>query len=996
MKSSSTRQRLLASSFICTAMALAGAAQAADAASTDVQAVVVTGSRIPQPNLQSVSPVSVVSNADIQAQGATRVEDIINTLPQAFASQGSTISNGASGTATINLRGLGSSRTLVLIDGRRLVPGDPGTSAADINFIPSTLVDRVDVLTGGASAVYGADAVAGVVNFVMIKNFQGVKIDANYDSYQHDNGNAAGQAANKAHGYPLPSNSVSDGRGYEVSAIIGANAPDGKGNVTAYATYRQINPVMEGNRDYSACTLSDSSGTGLYCSGSSTSFPGRFRYISTTTGKLTSMTLGPNGTFTPYNSAVNAYNFGPINYFQRPDERHTFGAFADYQIDPKADVYSQIMFADDDSTAQIAAGGIFLGGGPNTTVGGGYLVNCNNPLIPAAMIAQMCTPAQIAAANGGNYANGVGSVPVNIGRRDVEGGPRANEIRHTEYRVMLGMKGDLDKVWSYDGYLLYGTSMLQTSTTGYFLNSRIANALDVITVGGKTVCISGGSCVPYNPWTAGGVTQASLNYLEAASFAKGNATERVASFSTSGKLGEYGIKSPYANDGVGVALGAEYREESSSYQADALAQSGDLSGAGGASPTTIGSYNVYDLFGEVHVPVISDHPFVKSFDLEGAYRYSDYSSIGSTSTWKLGGEWAVDDQVRLRGSFNRAVRAPNINELYNPQNLVLDGNSDPCVGLIGSKTLTATAAQCARSGVTAAQYGNISPSSSNQFSGITGGNPNLKPETSDTISVGAVFTPRFAPGLVLSVDYFDISVKSFISNVGFNNILTQCLTTGLFCSQVHRDNLGELDTNTGYIQDTTLNTGKLETSGVDLNASYRFSLDKVGLKDMGRVTLTGVGTLLDSYKTTTLPGLPTYDCAGYYGNTCGTPNPKWRHKIRATWDTPWFGTSLSAQWRYFDSVTLDGSTSNGLINGGNVTYVPSEAKIAAYNYIDLSASFKVKDGYTLRVGVNNIFDKDPPIVGSDYCPTGQCNGNTFPQVYDALGRYVFASISAQF
>ena len=235
------------------------AAQAAE--STEVQAVVVTGSRIPQPNLQSVSPVSVLTNADIKAQGATRVEDIINTLPQAFASQGSTISNGASGTATVNLRGLGSDRTLVLIDGRRLVPGDPGTNSADLNFIPGSLVDRVDVLTGGASAVYGADAVAGVVNFVMIHDFQGVKIDAQWNTYQHDQGNSPAAAAVAAHNYPLPKSSVSDGRGYEVSAIIGANAADGKGNVTAYASYRQINKVMQADRDYSACSLSDSNST---------------------------------------------------------------------------------------------------------------------------------------------------------------------------------------------------------------------------------------------------------------------------------------------------------------------------------------------------------------------------------------------------------------------------------------------------------------------------------------------------------------------------------------------------------------------------------------------------------------------------------------------------------------------------------------------------------------------------------------------------------------
>ena len=981
------------SALVAPALALASlvapvAAHAADTtAAADVQAVVVTGSRIPQPNLTSAAPVSVVTNADIKAQGATRIEDVINTLPQAFASQGSTISNGATGTATVNLRGLGSSRTLVLIDGRRLVPGDPGTSAADLNFIPSTLVDRVDVLTGGASAVYGADAVAGVVNFVMMKNFEGVKIDAQYNTYQHDNGNGPAQAAVNAHSYALPKNSVSDGRGYEVSAIIGANAPDGKGNVTAYATYRQINPVLEAGRDYSACTLSDSNSASYFCSGSSTSYPGRFRFVNATTGKAVSDTLGAGGTFVPYTGA-NAYNFGPINYFQRPDERYTFGAFADYKINAKADVYSQIMFADDDSTAQIAAGGIFLNGGPIAVNGGSYAVNCDNPQIPAAELTALC---------GANAGVSGTNANVNIGRRDIEGGPRANEIRHTEYRVLIGVKGDLDKVWSYDAYTQYGTAILQTSTTGYFLNSRIARALQVVNVNGVPTCTSvvngtDKNCVPYNVFTLGGITPAALAYLQSPSFAKGTSTEKVASFSTVGKLGEYGVKSPWATDGIGLALGMEYREEGGSYQADSLATSGDLSGAGGASPPTTGHYSVYDAFGEVHAPIVQDQPWIKSFALDGAYRYSDYSSVGTATTYKLDGEWAINNEVRLRAGYNRAVRAPNINELYNPQNLVLDGNSDPCVGAHPVASL----AQCANSGVTAAQYGNIVPSSSNQFSGITGGNPNLKPETSDTFTGGVVLTPSFLSGLVLSVDYFDIKVDKYISNVGFNTILSQCVYSNQFCSQVHRDNGGQLDTQQGYIYDTTLNTGRLETSGFDVNANYRFSLDKVGLKDMGRMTISAVGTYLSTYKTTPLPGQPTYDCAGYYGNTCGTPNPVWRHKIRATWDTPWWGMGLSAQWRYFGSVTLDGATSNTLINGGGGGYIPSEAKTGDYSYFDLGATFKVRDNYTLRLGVNNVLDKDPPLIGSDYCPTGQCNGNTFPQVYDALGRYFFAQISAQF
>jgi outer membrane receptor protein involved in Fe transport len=918
----------------------------------------------------------VLTSADIKAQGATRVEDIINTLPQAFAAQGSTISNGSTGGATVNLRGLGCSRTLVLVDGRRLMPGEPGSSCADLNFIPGTLVDRVDVETGGASAVYGADAVAGVVNFVMKKDFSGLALDAQYNTYQHDNGNSIGTIV-KNRGFALPKNSITDGRGYEISAMLGANAPDGKGNVTAYATYRQINAILQSERDFSSCTLSESGQTTFSCGGSSTTYPGRF---GTAAG---SKTIDPaTGNFRAYNSGTDAYNFGPLNYFQRPDERYTLGAFGHYQINKAAEAYTQLMFADDHSVGQIAPGGIFYG--PQA-------VNCDNPLLNASELAAIC------GANAGTATN----VTLNIGRRNVEGGGRQSDFRHTSYRIVAGLKGELNSTWSYDGYLQYGTTILQTQALNYFLNSRIARALIVHNVNGVPTCqsvIDGSdpSCVPYNMWKIGGVTPAALNYLQAPSLARGTTTERVAHLDFVGKLGDYGIKSPWAKDGVAVNLGTEYREESSQYRADFLASSGDLSGAGGASPPTAGHYNVYELFGEARVPLVSDMPFVKSLSVEGAYRYSDYSSVGTTDTFKLGVDWSVNDSVRLRSSFNRSVRAPNVNELYNPQNVQLDGTTDPCAGAaVGGLVNGYTAAQCARTGVSAAQFGLIDPNSATQYNGLTGGNPKLNPETSDTFSIGGVFTPTFVKGLSITVDYFDIKVSDFIGGVGADLAITNCVQNGTFCNLIHRDSAGSLwITPQGYIVDTNLNTGSVQTKGIDFSLNYRFNLDDVGLKDMGRVAISGVGTYLDSYVTEPLPGFPKYDCAGFYGSKCGTPNAAWRHKIRATWTTPWLnGLAVSGQWRYFDAVKLESTSSNAQLAG---PVFAQESPLKAQNYIDLSATLKIKDNYTLRLGVNNVFDKDPPVVGATYCPAGQCNGNTFPQVYDALGRYFFAQISAQY
>src|SRR5436190_6143871 len=340
------------------------------------QDIVITGTRIPQPNLTSASPVTVLSSQEIKLQGTSRTEDLINSLPQSFAAQGSNISNGSSGTATVNLRNLGDKRTVVLINGRRLMPGDNNTPVPDIDFIPTQLIKRVDILTGGASSVYGADAVGGVVNFIMDNTFTGIRLDAQASAFQHDNReNGPILLANQLKGYRPPSGLSTNGGAADLAAVLGAAFDDGRGHVQAYATYRRQRSVLQQTRDYSFCALSARTAAQVTanpartfaCGGSFTSATGTF-LTNVGTFQVSGNQLVPGYTL---------FNFAPYNYYQRPDERYTAGAFADYEIAPGAKPYLEVMFMDDQSDAQIAPSGDF----GNTST-----INCDNPLLSAQQL----------------------------------------------------------------------------------------------------------------------------------------------------------------------------------------------------------------------------------------------------------------------------------------------------------------------------------------------------------------------------------------------------------------------------------------------------------------------------------------------------------------------------------------------------------------------------------------------------------------------------------
>ncbi len=473
------------------------------------------------------------------------------------------------------------------------MPGDPTLPAADVNTIPTALVDHVEVLTGGASAVYGSDAVAGVVNFIMRKDFEGVELDGQYTVDQQSNSNSYAQGLYNAAGFlnpltgaPVPGapGTVWDGASQDATLLVGTNTGDGKGNVTAYIGYRNAAPVLEASRDFSACTLADASATTRQCAGSANynlfiSFDKAYNgqtptFFETGTGHAGSGKFNP---FVP-GAAFEYFNYGGLNYLQRNDLRYNGGFFAHYEVHKSLDIYSSFMFTDDKSTAQLAPSAVFYGDGPNS--GGAYLVNCSNPNLTVQENQTLCgtvagdalvTTGPTEAALGHPYWNGFGNVGgpgevqgdalVGIGRRDIEGGDRTYSTQHESYRMKVGTKGDLGDGWTYDVYGQFGYTSFNESDGGQFSKSRVENALNVDPITGQ--CASGDpGCVGLDVFNGfGAISPSMLGYVEVPALTEGFTQEQILSGSITGDLGQYGIQSPWAKSPVAVSLGGEYRSE---------------------------------------------------------------------------------------------------------------------------------------------------------------------------------------------------------------------------------------------------------------------------------------------------------------------------------------------------------------------------------------------------------------------------------------------------
>jgi iron complex outermembrane recepter protein len=994
---------------------------AADDTAAPVTEVVVTGSRISSPNLDSISPVTAVSAEEIKSTGTTRVEDLINSLPQVVADQGSGLSMGSDGIATINLRGLGVQRTLVLINGRRLMGGDPGAgapattnlgygSAADVNQIPVALVERVDVLTGGASSTYGADAVAGVVNFVMNDHFEGVRFDTNFGIYNHTNHEDWFNPLLAKRNFPTVSGTNWDGENKDFTAIIGHNFADGAGNFEGYLGYRRNSPITADHRDHAACVLDnghDLSSYGTFapyvCGGSSNAAPAIIF------GSGGPVQITPNGDFGP---RYQRYNYAATHYLQRIDERYTAGFFGHLKFNDHVEAYTEFMFMDDETRGNYASAGLFIGSGfANDPVtgfrDGNYNVNCGtggfgnpnmNPYLTAAEYTGICSPTSTIAAN---YDSATGIAQLNIGRRNIEGGPREDQYTHSTYRGVLGARGEIVQDWNYDASFTYGgtrsTDTHQNDTSSALMQNALLAVTDPKT--GQPVCQGRqAGCVPWNIFNpALPIDPKSLAYFSVPGIVEGNSQEEILTAYVNGDLTHAGVKLPTADDGLKVVFGTEYRREAVVFRPDQEFLSADLSGIG--SPTTgfDSTYHVWEAFTEERMPLVRNAPFMKALDFETGFRYSSYSTGFNTTTWKLGLEWAPTSDVRLRASYNKAVRVPNIAELFKTSYVALDAGTDLCAP--GTKY---TAAQCALTGLNPAQYGSpLLTSAAGQYNGQQGGNVTLKPEIGKTTNVGLVFTPAFMPRFSATIDYTDIRMTGVITSYGPNLIQTNCIASGdansTWCQAVHRDVNGTLWASPqGYTIDPLVNLAGLENKSIDVGLAYRFDM-----ADLGKLRMRLDGTYLLRLLTTPGGGGTPWDCTGRFGPSCAPVTPTWRHRFSLDWDTPLSGVSVGATWRFF------GRASNTLVDPKNPDYVgadilavggpPVDSNIPTVSYLDLRASY-TWNKVTIRAGVNNVLDKDPPLI--DTINSGGnsifAESNTYPSLYDTAGRFLFLNATVDF
>jgi iron complex outermembrane receptor protein len=924
-----------------------------------LEEVIVTGSRIQRANLVTSSPVQQLDAEQLAFTGVTRVEDVLSALPQVTLDQSSGQAIESIGTATLELRQLGSSRTLVLLNGRRLPTNSPldTESGADVNFIPMQLVKRVEVLTGGASSTYGADAVAGVVNFVMIDDFEGVKLDYQFSQYRHDNDGGFIPDAAAASGFPFANDTVNDGDTDDITFLIGGNLNEGRGNITAYATYRDIEGITQSERDYSACAIRAVGGD---CLGSATNQAGSFYFDNDGFAAIYNV---QGDQFAP--GVGDLFNFAPPSYLQRPDERTTFGAFAHYEMNEHVEVYSELMFMDNRSITQFGPAGVFF----NTLD-----FNCGNPFLSDQQRTTVgCTgdPDQV--------------VQTIFGRRNVEGGPRFGDIRHNTYRGLFGARGDINETWSYDVSYQYAEVDMRTRNGNYVNVARVDNALDV-NPDGTCVNTDGGFCVPYNIFQTGGVTEEALGYISQQYFERGTTDQEILQGFVQGNLGDYDIKLPWAESGVTVVIGFEYREESIEYKPDDSALAGQVGGLGAALTPIEGEYDVTEIFTEASIPLVEGRDFMQSVVLDLGYRYSDYDPSGETTdTYKVALGWDINEQVKLRASYQRAVRAPNLVDQFEPVSGTLFAmDNDPCGGVVnGLSQRGYTFEQCARSGVSQAIWdaGGPSDSPAAQYNTIRGGDPDLAPEEADTYSFGFIVAPNFAPGLTASVDYYDIKVEDAITSIDQETTLLQCIENNSFCDSVSRGVndtlwLGLAAPGNG-INAQSSNIGFFQTKGVDVELTWN-----VDLGEYGSLNLVNIYGYVDEWTQEQYEGAGEESCEGLYGGSCVLPLAEHKNRFSATWATPW-DVTVNLNWRYIGEVDQTGI-------GAGATPIDIDSQ----DYFDIAATWNVTDYATLRLGMNNVLDEQPPFVAQGV--TARENGNTYPGIYDPLGQYWFAGVTMQF
>jgi outer membrane receptor protein involved in Fe transport len=971
--------------------------------------IVITGSRIPRTDLMAVSPVTKVNGDEFKLVGAMNAEDLLNQLPQVNPSQGEFATAGVPGIATVDLRGLGPSRTLVLVNGHRLMPGDPRILVPDINSVPTALIQRVEVLTGGAAAVYGSDAVAGVVNFILDTKINGFEADVEIGAYQHDNRDEFAQQLLDRRQLPYPTGSVLDGRRENVSVAFGRNMFENRANITIYGGYRRTDAVTWDQRDYSACPITARLMGGrptpvVECGGPIVSYPGNYF---DNLGDVYQATA--ERTFVP---GLSRFQTSPWNLVQRPDERYTAGGFANFDFSNAVQAYAEVMAMRDRTLWQLGPSGDFT----NTET-----INCDNPLLSDQQRSLICRKGNFVGEtpvldDDGNLVSVIGSPTpfvdsvtgktysrgwLLIALRNIQGSPIQDDLKHKSIRLLGGFKGDLGRGVAYDASYLFGRVSLDRQYLNNYSVTRMERALDVVSdpSTGNQVCRSvliarelgpsaagaDANCVPWDVFAPGRVTPQSTAYLTIPPFMNGSFEEQVGNVNATVQLERWGIGSPWSDEASAINLGAEFRKDTIAFDPGAFAEIGDIAGFGEDVFPIQGSIDTKEIFGEVRIPLVNHKP-VERLEVEGGFRKSWYGNSRnnfSSDAYKLVLDLAALRGLRFRASLQGANRAPSILELFAP----VQPDSfltDPCAGTKPA----ASEAACGLTGVTPAQYGHVVPVNASRFGyhAILGGNEDLQPETATTRAAGVVLEPRFLPGLSGTIDWWDIKLKGAISKIGAQAIIDSCVASGdpIFCSRVHRDPNGSLWLGNGFVDDRQANIGSLRVSGIDGSTNYSVRLGNHGSANFEFRGAYVLQWIVDN------GGLSTpYDCAGLFGTPCSM-QPRWKHTARATWDAP-HGISASLQWRRIGGVELAAVDPKfKLTDEVSAAYT----KIPPQDYFDVATAFRLKEGIELRLGVNNLLDRQPPLIISNTAAgDGPINANTYPEWYDPLGRFAFASLA---
>lgn len=926
-------------------------ATVAAADETAGEAIVVTGSRIQRRDLEGSAPLAIVSDEEFKLSGAVNVESVINTLPQVIPGTTSFSNNPGGGVSTLDLRGLGEERSMVLVNGRRWMFYDTN-QVVDLNTIPTFLIDNVDVVTGGASAIYGSDALAGVVNF-RLKDVQGIEVGGQYG--------ITGEG---------------DGKRYQAHIALGSEFADGRGHATVYGEYYKRGAIFAQGRDFSRNVNWDDGEGNIIPGGSATIPQGLFTSTLPVESDTPGAVLCPAGNVfcspgavyrDPGVSAPRAgdlYNFGPVNYLMVPQERYLMGGYADYEFADGHTAYTEVSFVNSRVANELAA----------TPVTGTFNVDIDSvaPFISAADVAALTALDNLTYAS--NTVVGDGIVPLAINRRVTETGSRNSLDERNSFRILTGVRGELTDTIGYDAYYLYSRTRNSNVQAGNISRSAFQAGLD-------------GSADAINIFGPNTLTPDMVDQISILAQNGDTSSLQVANASINGSLFNLGMGA----EDAGFAFGVEYRKMTSEYIPDTALSSGDVIGFNAGEPTA-GSYDAKEVFGELLIPVAAYMPGVHRLELNAAARYSDYSLEAVGGVWAYGGgvKYSPIADVMLRGQYQRAVRAPNVQELFGGNAQGFPGATDPCSSRQAAEGQTdAVRDLCIATGVPSGAVWGTNIQLNTQIQGLFGGNPDLQEETSDTWTAGVVLRPTFLPGFSATVDWYNITVDGAIDTLGggLANTLNLCYNqiqdiNSQYCQAFvgTRNALGQLD---GVNPPAILNanTGALEVEGIDFEINYGTDLGFGLIGEESRLSFGIMGTYTMDYLYTPVAELPeeVSQCAGKFGVlNCGEPIPEWKWASRLSFiDGP---LTTSFRWRHVGSVEDDDDQT-----------LYNVEKIGAYDLFDLTFGFDVTEAFNLTAGVNNLFDKKPPTMGDNQEQT-----NTWPGTYDVIGRDFFIAASMSF